>query len=177
MNTRSVFHLIHDLTQEEGVSCVLIGGFAVNYYKFSRQTADIDFLITKEDFEKISGLLKEAGYKQENRENFIQMESSQLSLMDVDFMLVDRETLNKILKESREIIIAGQKLIVPSLNHLIALKLHSIKSNYKLRFVKDFPDIVSLIRINGIDARSNDFKRLCLQHGTEELYQKILEVM
>jgi len=32
----------------------LIGGFAVNYYKVARYTADVDFLIAEEDFEKVS---------------------------------------------------------------------------------------------------------------------------
>ena len=53
MEYHSAFHLISDTINKTGVSCVLIGGFAVNYYKFSRQTADIDFLITEEDFNKI----------------------------------------------------------------------------------------------------------------------------
>ena len=47
MNDRSVFHLISDATESEGVSCVLIGGFAINHYRVTRQTADVDFLITK----------------------------------------------------------------------------------------------------------------------------------
>ncbi len=49
MNEKSVFHLMSGLTREEGISCILIGGFAVNYYKVTRQTADVDFLITEVD--------------------------------------------------------------------------------------------------------------------------------
>ena len=44
MNERSIFHLISDVTHKEGVPCVLIGGFAVNFHKVTRQTADVDFL-------------------------------------------------------------------------------------------------------------------------------------
>ena len=43
MSERSVFHLISDFTHEQCVPCVLIGGFAVNHYRVSRQTADVDF--------------------------------------------------------------------------------------------------------------------------------------
>ncbi len=60
MDNNSVFHLMADLTQQEGVPCVMIGGFAINHYKVSRQTADVDFLITKEDFLKITDLLVKA---------------------------------------------------------------------------------------------------------------------
>ncbi len=178
MKASSIFHLISDLTHEEGVSCVLIGGFAINYYRVTRQTADVDFLITKEDFDKIAGLLEKAGYKKALlQENFVQLQSSRLSLLDVDFMFVDQETLKKIKDEGKEITIARQKLIVPSLYHLIALKLHSIKFNTKIRLMKDFPDIINLIRINQIDIKDKKFKEVCLKYGTADLYQKILEAL
>ena len=174
MIERSVFHLISDLTKEEGVSCVLIGGFAINHYRVTRQTADVDFLITKEDFDKILGLLEKAGYKKALlQENFAQLQSSHLSLMDVDFMFVDQETLQKIMKEGQEFKIVGQTFTVPSLYHLIALKLHSIKHNPKLRLMKDLPDIINLIRINEIDIKDVKFKKLCLKYGTIDCLQCI----
>lgn len=178
MIKKSVFHLISDLTKKEGISCILIGGFAVNYYRVTRQTADVDLLITKEDFDKIIILLEKAGYKKEIlQENFVQLKSSQLSLMDVDFMFVEQETLTRILKESQDVEIAKQKFLVPSLNHLIALKLHSIKYNPKMRITKDLPDIINLIRINEIKFKEIEFKELCLKFGTDEIYQKILEAL
>src|SRR3989338_10080181 len=161
MDDRSVFHLISDVTHEEGVSCVLIGGFAINHYRVARQTADVDFLITKEDFDKIAGFLEKAGYKKVlSHENFAQLQSSRLSLLDVDFMFVERETLVKIMKEGERFRIAGQTFTVPSLHHLVALKLHSIKSNPKLRMMRDMPDIINLIRINKVNIRDNKFKEL-----------------
>lgn len=178
MHERSIFHLISDLTDAEGISCILIGGFAVNYYRVTRQTADVDFLITKDDFDKIVGLLEKAGYKKAAlQENFAQLQSSRLSLLDVDFVFVDPATLTKIKREGKTITIAGQKLLVPSLSHLIALKLHSIRNNPKVRLMKDLPDIVNLMRINEIDARSKTFEALCLKYGTPELYQKIREAL
>lgn len=177
MNDRSVFHLVSELTQKHDVPSVLIGGFAVNYYQVSRQTADIDFLITREGFDKIIGSLEKAGYKASTQEVFAQLKSSRAPLMDIDFMFVDDETLAKIRKEGRPIKIAGQNFTVPSLEHLIALKLHAIKHNRKNRLIKDLPDIVSLIRINKMDVKGKKFKKLCLKYGTDEIYQKIMETL
>ncbi len=178
MNDRSVFHLISDVTREEGVSCVLIGGFAINHYRVTRQTADVDFLITKEDFDKISGLLEKAGYKKSLlQDNFAQLQSSRLSLLDVDFMFVDEETLKKIMSEGERFKIVGQEFIVPSLHHLIALKLHSIKHNPKIRLTKDFPDIINLIRINEVNVKDKKFKEVCLKYGTAGIYDKIVEAV
>lgn len=172
----TIFHLISDIFAKGNVKSVLIGGFAVNYYKVTRQTADIDFLITKNDFEKIISLLEKEGFKKDyEQEVFARFLGEKPQLMDLDFMFVDEETLNKIIKESRQIGIAGQKFIVPCLNHLIALKLHAIKYNPKIREYRDLPDIIELIRINKINTKDMEFKNLCLKYGTEELYNKILE--
>lgn len=172
----NIFHLISKISEKKGIDYVLIGGFAVNYYKVTRQTADVDFLITKEDFEKILVLLEKSGYKKDYvHEVFIKLKSDKAYLMDVDFMFVDKETLVKIIKEGKSISIAGEKFIVPSLNNLIALKLHSIKYNPKLRLTKDLPDIINLIRINNVDYKSEGFRELCLRYGTEDIYKKILD--
>ena len=90
-------------------------------------------------------------------------------------MFVDEETLDKIIKDGKKIDIAGQKFIIPSLEHLIALKLHAIRYNPKVRENRDLPDIINMIKTNNVDIKSSHFKKLCLRYGTEELYDKILK--
>jgi hypothetical protein len=177
MSYQSAFHLLSDISKKTGVSLVLIGGFAVNYYKFTRQTCDVDFLITEEDFQRILELLEVSGYKIDYRQEvFVRLISDKRPLlMDIDFMFVDEETLAKIIKDSQKATIAGCEFIVPSLAHLIALKLHAVKYNPKLRLAKDIPDIINLIRINKMDVKNGKFKELCLKYGTQEFYQKILD--
>ena len=67
--------------------------------------------------------------------------------------------------------------MVPSLDNLIALKLHSLKYNIRVRQNKDLPDIVNLMRINNIAFKDKKFKKLCLKYGTEEIYNQILDRM
>lgn len=178
MKYPTAFHLISDIIKKKSIPCVLIGGFAVNYYKVTRQTADIDFLITKEDFEKISGLLKKTGYKKNYaKEVFTRFRSNGLYLLDIDFMFVDKDTLAKIIKNGKRISIARQNFIIPSLENLIALKLHSLKNNIKIRQSKDLPDIIDLVRINKIDYKNKRFKELCVKYGTKEIYNQILDMI
>lgn len=173
-----VFKLISDLMRKQKTSCILIGGFAVNFYKVSRATADVDFLITKEDFDKICGILLDGGFKQlSHQENFAHFQSSGLGLIGVDFMFVDHDTFSKIEAEGQKFKIGKNEFTVPSLNHLIALKLHSMKFNFKDRLAKDFPDIIGLMRTNHVNALGKDFKELCLKYGSDEIYQRILEVL
>lgn len=176
MKQQSVFHLLSDITQKEGVSCILIGGFAVNFYKVTRQTADVDFLITKNDFDKVFRHLRSAGYEKDcEQENFVQLKSAKISLMNVDFMFVDTKTFQKMFKESRKIKIAKQEFLVPSLDHLIALKLHSVKYNEKMRLSRGLPDVINLMRANNMDVKDPAIKELCLKYATQEIYQKIAE--
>jgi hypothetical protein len=176
MRYSTVFDLVSSVCSKLRIPFVLIGGFAVNYYKVTRQTADVDFLITKGDFDQIAAVLEKEGLKQDyTQEVFARFKAEKPYFMDLDFMFVDKETLDKIIKEAKVATIAGQKFMVPCLNHLIALKLHAIKYNPKIREYKDLADIIELIKANKIDAKNNVFKELSLKYGTEELYRKILE--
>jgi hypothetical protein len=164
--------------RKEKTSCILIGGFAVNFHKVSRTTADVDFLITKQDFDKISDDLNGAGYKELSRhENFAHFQSPRAGLVGVDFMFVDQATFEKIRQEGQKIRVGKNEFVVPSLLHLIALKLHSMKFNLKDRLAKDFPDVIGLIRTNNINIYDKHFKESCLKYGSEEIYQRILEVL
>lgn len=78
MKYPTVFHLVSNALQRAAVYCVLIGGFAVNYYKVTRQSADVDFLITQDGFKKISSFLIEEGYKIDySQEVFARLKSNQ----------------------------------------------------------------------------------------------------
>lgn len=173
MNYSNAFELVSEEAEKKKVTCVLIGGFAINFYNVVRQTTDIDFLIAKGDFEKLLPALHEQGYTVTRRSDvFINLESSNRRLLDLDYMFVDLKVFESILKDGREVQIAKRKFVIPSLNHLIALKLHSIKGNPK-RELKDLPDIVGLIQNNDVDVHSKSFEELCLKYGDSGLLEKI----
>ncbi len=179
MKYPTVFHLISSAFNKKNVSGILIGGFAVSYYKYSRQSADADFLIKERDFQEILPILKESGYKLDyNNEVFARLISDEgLLMMDIDFMFVDEATFDKMFQAGQRTDIAGCEFIVPSLEHLIALKLHSMKQNSDLRWNKDIGDIVSLVEIGQLDINGKSFKDLCLKYATEEIYRKVLAII
>lgn len=177
MKYHTVFNLLADVFRKSGIRSILIGGFAVNYYRVTRQTIDVDFLITKDDFNKIINLLESEGYKKdEEREIFARLKGSLPYMMDIDFMFIDESTFDKIIDNGKEIEIAGEKFIVPSIKHLIALKLHAIKNNSERRY-KDLIDIIGLVKRNRITVEETEFKDICCKYGTEELYKEILKLV
>ena len=153
----------------------MIGGFALNAYHVSRQTADVDFLIQKKDYATVLTLLEKEGFSQDYAmDNFARLRGDRNYLMDIDFMFVDASTFGKIKNDAETFTIARNTFEIPSLLHLIALKLHSIKNNPK-RELKDLPDIINLVMTNKVNLSDKSFKAMCLKYGSETLYRKIAE--
>jgi len=173
MDYAKAFHLVARASKQHAVPCVLIGGFAINFYKVTRNTLDVDFLTTKDDFEKIKNSLIEAGYAENFATDVAIRMSGKTGNIDIDFMIVDKATRSKIIEAGNAVEVVGEKLIIPSVHHLIALKLHAIKNNFKNRILKDLPDVIKLIKLNNIDFKSSDFKSLCLKYGNEKIYRNI----
>lgn len=170
---KTVFDLLAAEFGRAKIPFILVGGFAVNHYRFSRATADVDVMMTEENYERALPLLRQNGYQETVRtELFARLKNNESLMIDLDILFVDSKTFDGIRKESGETEIAGRKISVPSLNHLIALKLHSLKNNAH-REIPDLADIVNLIKINQLNPEQDSFKALCLKYGTQELYDKI----
>lgn len=175
MDYQNIYHLVVSVFGRANVPFLLVGGFAVNYYKATRMTVDLDTLTTEANFEKTLPYFEKAGYPSFAKyENFCRLRPSKSGLMDIDVLFVDEETFSGMWKECQEVFLEGIQFRVPSLRHLIAMKLHSVKNNRKREF-RDLGDIVELVKRNDLDVFSHDFKDLCLKYGTSELYRKIQE--
>ncbi len=154
---------------------MVIGGIAVNFHKYARQTTDVDFMLCKEDFSRAKQSLEKRGYSLwHEQDTFAQFRTNDKSLADVDLMFVDKATLDEILKDAQELNVRGKIYWVPSLKNLMALKLHSSKGS-KFRELKDLLDIVLLVKANNVDVNSQEFRALCVKYGNDELYKKIVE--
>ncbi|HZI31399.1 MAG TPA: hypothetical protein VFF11_03600, partial [Candidatus Binatia bacterium] len=116
----------------------MIGGLAINHYGFSRETSDLDFFISQNDRTEWLKLLGVFRYTiQHDGGNFIQYYPPEQNAWPVDLMLVQEKTFATILASSHEAEFFGVRTRVPSLNHLIALKLHALKNTRLHRFLKD----------------------------------------
>ena len=88
-------------------------------------------------------------------------------------LLVQEKTFAPILAASREADFFGIMSRVPSLEHLIALKLHALKNTRMSRFLKDFLDVEYLIRLNRLDIQSENNRALFDKYETPDLYEKV----
>ena len=172
----SVFKFLSSLFKKKDVQGVLVGGYALIANKVQRTTFDIDFLMTASDCGKIEPDLAKAGYSVFNRQDaFVQYRSAVPGLRDIDFLIGDAHTIEKIISKGKTVTIAGEPFFIPCALHLIEMKLHSIAGNRR-RELKDFPDIVQLLTANAIDPEGSSMKELFEKYKLQDLYQRLLNI-
>ena len=175
MKSKTIFELIHSVLEKKKIPAVLIGGFAVNAYEYTRQTMDIDFLMGEEDYGQVLGDFEKIGFKEIARKKLCaRFQAPPPHAWSVDIVFSDLETVKKISEAGKEVKISGLIFKIPSLPHLIALKLHAIKQDPR-RELKDLQDIVELIRHHKMDIKTPAFQELCLRHGSQKLYGMIVQ--
>lgn len=171
-------NIIHAKAEQLGLKYLVIGGHAVNAYGEPRTTLDVDFLACKDDRQTWITLLENEGFKlAHDGGNFIQFSPPYGTKWNLDLMLVNRETFSKLHSDARQVVMLGITAFVPSPEHLIGLKLHALKYGPDRRRDKDMPDVLTLIRNAGINPRSESFKKLIDQFGTDQIYEQILRAV
>jgi len=149
--------------QETGLPFLLIGGHAVNFHGYSRFTKDIDFLINRDLLPRWSDLLKNQGYSVAHTgATFCQFQNADSNLPGVDLMLVNEQTFQKLMAKAK--IEKKDNFSIPLVcaEHLVALKLHALKQDLEHRRLKDFLDIVEIVRAGGIDLQSAEMAKSLL---------------
>ena len=155
------------------VEALLIGGYALPAYGVMRQTIDVDCLMAETDIAALDNILSKVGYiEKERTENFVRYSHSSLYLMDVDVVFVDRETFKKMVKESRVYRIGKVEMLVPSLEHLIAPKLHAIKNSPE-RENRDIGDIIELLKSNRDKISAAELRSICCKYGPKKIFAKL----
>jgi hypothetical protein len=157
----------------ERLEALLIGGQALPAYGVVRQTLDIDCLAAPATAAKLSESLLSAGYTIVGQSAAVtRYRHPSPSLEDVDILIVDENTFGKMLEQSSPWKIGDTVWRVPSLAHLIALKLHALKHNAS-RWGHDFADIVSLMDNNAGVISRDEMKALCDRFGATGFFHQL----
>lgn len=169
----SVLHLLKQISAKSGIPVLLIGAYALQAYGVIRQTLDVDVLISEADAPEVDAGLRCAGYIEVARsEIFARYRHSSVELADVDVLYVDSETAGRMAREASEYPMAETTCLVPALSHLLALKLHAIRSNPR-RESRDLADIIELVRANPRDISKDELHGLCMRYGPGGIWEKL----
>jgi len=170
-----LFESLNTEAKRRNLRCVVIGGLAVNLYGHSRETGDLDLLVLADARQEWLQFFTGLGYSiYQDGGVFIQLTPPVDGAWPVDLMLVQSTTFTMIMTDAVETDLYGYRMLIPSLEHLLALKIHALNHSHVGRFMKDFMDVEHLIRANSLDARSERIRQLFQKHGSVELHEKVI---
>lgn len=156
---------------------LLIGGHAVAAHGHARMTFDVDFLARASDREAWMGRAAAGGLGcVAQSDNFAQFAAGEDGEA-FDLMFVSDDTFAGMQAAAVSADLGPVRVPVPSLRHLIALKLHALRHAPEVRMSKDASDIEMLLRRNGVSLADPAWRELFLRHGTADLlaaFERIL---
>jgi len=156
-----------------GVKALLVGGFAVNHYGYTRNTLDLDLMIAEGDEERVRRIMTEEGFTNRSETSnaiFYQHPDGGLRL---DVLTVDETTMAALLANAQPAGLAGVTLAVPALRDVLAMKLFAVTQGHPARADRDLPDIAYLTVLNDLNLE-RDIKPLCDRFATAEIYKEIV---
>jgi hypothetical protein len=149
MDFKAVISALLKYFGEHRIRYGLMGGFALGLWGTARATVDLDFLVNREDMEKVDQIMRELGYERgfwtENVSQYI----SRLKLFgEVDFLHAFRQVSIEMLERTEEKEIFGGEIKIKVLmpEDLIGLKLQAIK-NDPARKEGDMADVKALASV------------------------------
>jgi hypothetical protein len=163
--------------QEPALRFLVIGGYAVAAHGHSRATFDVDFLAPNEDREEWrQRLLKHKIQLIAETSAFAQFAPPDQTT-GLDLMFVPKTTFDQFWAVSEQREFGAAVAPVPSLDHLLALKLHVLKQGLRHRTFKDAEDVEMLARRNKLNLDEERYEKLFLKYGTREIYETIKRVL
>ena len=166
--------LIAACANQTGLPFLVIGGLAVIAYGYPRDTVDLDYVVRRSEREAWQQALAKYGYDPlHTHENFAQFVSKQ-GWIDLDLMFVCDGTFDAMFATSVLKSVGPTLARFPSLEHLVALKLHVVKQDLPHRTLGDLDDIINLVLANRVNLREERWRQLFAKYGTIAVYEKIL---
>lgn len=173
--------LFPQLNQEaarRGLRFLVIGGHAVIEHGFQRGTEDADILVSKDHRAEWLELVTSLGYRLlHDGGTFLQFEPIEEASWDLDLMLVPRGVFERMLASAQAARMEGATVVVPSLEHLLALKVHALKHGRGLRVLKDLTDVAQLIAVNRVGLQSPWLRAVFEKHGDPEIYERVRKLL
>lgn len=162
------------LASERGLPCLLIGGNAIIRLGYIRNTIDLDLLVPEEARSQWLDVMRELNYRlYHGLSAFAQFEPSDPSGVPLDLMFVERKTWEKLSEGATATDLAGQPVLIPRPEYLVALKLHAAASPSRSKPELDWEDIRQIVKICGLDPADESFRALILRYGGEDALARI----
>jgi hypothetical protein len=155
---------------------IVCGGFAVNAYQVMRKTGDIDLVVRERESKTWKDRLAAIGYSVFHESGaFVQLRTDSPSSWPIDLILVEDETFDGMKAAAKSFLFGTADCLIPSVEHLIAMKLHAIRSSGDSRLRQDALDIIDLADVARVDLEGETFRELCDRYADAKIRDRILE--
>ena len=145
MEFQRILSLLIAAFEADEIRYALIGGFALVVHGVMRTTVDLDFLVHRDDLDRLDSIMSRIGYKLAFRTDDVsQFVAPTPDLGEVDFLHAFRDYSKEILASAQTMDLAGLKLQVARPEDLIGLKVQAM-ANDQMRRSRELADIESLL--------------------------------
>ena len=177
MNFKLVLSKLLTAFEKESIRYALMGGFAMGLWGGSRSTVDIDFLVHRDDMEKVHKILTDMEYEcHHHTENVSQYTSPLKVFGGIDFIHAFREASLEMLERAKikDVFVGSLKIKTLIPEDIIGLKLQSVFNNPSREQI-DIADIETLISIHKDNLDRELLKRYFSIFKMEDLYKRLFE--
>lgn len=172
----TVLRTLAELAEQDGLEFIVCGGHAVNAYQVIRKTGDIDLVVRERDASRWKARLTGLGYTVFHESGaFLQLQPQSPAAWPMDLLLVDDGTFDAMRRSGKLFRFGDATCLIPSLEHLIAMKLHALRFSGEKRMRRDAVDIIDLAEQGGIDLEGDRFRNLCDRFGDRRVQERILQ--
>ncbi len=150
MDFKHVLEKLLTAFKEQDIHYALMGGFAMGLWGGSRSTVDLDFLVHRDDMERVHNTVTAFGYELHQKTDNVSQYTSPLKVFGgIDFIHAFREASVEMLQRAVEKDIFSGMLKIRTLipEDIIGLKLQAVYNNPSREHI-DMPDIELLISAN-----------------------------
>ena len=165
--------MVADVLAPAGIDCLLIGGFAVNHYGYTRNTLDVDLMIAADQRDHVREIMKREGFTNVAVQANVTFFNRPGTSLRVDFLNTDRATMERMLERATWAEFHGRNVQVPTLQDLLAMKFFALSQAREKRIDKDVPDIAWLTVLNSLDVES-DLHPLALRFADDEIFRRVI---
>lgn len=177
MDFRQVLEKLLKAFEEQDITYALMGGMALGAWGVPRGTVDIDFLVKRDDMDRIDSIMKSLDYECRHRTENVSQYLSPLKIFgEVDFLHAFRTHSLSMLQraEERKVFDGALSVKVLKIEDLIGFKLQGMV-NDETREPQDLADIESLLTVNNKVVDWALIKEYFELFGSTELYKSLKE--
>ncbi|MEN6374628.1 MAG: nucleotidyl transferase AbiEii/AbiGii toxin family protein [Smithella sp.] len=163
--------------ERHSIRYALTGGFAMGLWGVGRVTVDIDFLVHRDDADKVEAIMHQIGYECQYRSENVAQYLSPLKIFgEIDYIFAFRPPSRKMLEtaETKAVFNGDLSIRVLRPEDLIAMKMQAIKNDPARREI-DLADIRALAEINKKEMDFILMGQYVKLLDMEELWNEILK--